>query len=101
MAQKQLRHALLTKYKKLAIKKNIDSNINIHVEQWAADSLIESYGLDMCYEILEYYFRVSETPSWKWFANNADKLYKNLQGKKEDDRIRAMLREQAKDWLGK
>lgn len=101
MAQKQLRHALLTKYKKLAIEKNIDSNINIHVEQWAADSLIESYGLDMCYEILEYYFRVSETPSWKWFANNADKLYKNLQGKKEDDRIRAMLREQAKDWLGK
>jgi hypothetical protein len=101
VAQKQLRHALLTKYKKLAIEKNIDSNINIHVEQWAADSLIESYGLDMCYEILEYYFRVSETPSWKWFANNADKLYKNLQGKKEDDRIRAMLREQAKDWLGK
>jgi hypothetical protein len=51
--------------------------------------------------MLDYYFRVSETPSWKWCANNADKLYKNLQNRKEDDRIRAVLRQQAKDWLGK
>jgi hypothetical protein len=101
VAEKQLRHALLTRYKKLAIFNNINTNINIHVEQWAADSLIESYGLDMCYEMLDYYFRISETPSWKWFANNADKLYKNLQGKKEDDRIRSELRKQAKEWLDK
>ena len=99
MAEKQLRHALLTRYKKLAVSHSIDFNINIHVEQWAADSLIESYGLDMCYELLDYYFRISETPSWKWFANNADKLYKNLQNKKEDDRIRELMRKQAKDWL--
>ncbi len=101
MAQRQIRHALLTRYKKLAISNSTDTNINIHVEQWAADSLIESYGLDMCYELLDYYFRISETPSWKWFANNADKLYKNLQGKKEDDRIRSELRKQAKEWLDK
>lgn len=99
MAQKQLRLALLSRYKKLAISKDVDHSINIHVEQWAADSLIESYGLDFCYEMLDYYFRISETPSWKWFANNADKLYKNLQNKKEDDRIRQVLKEQAKDWL--
>jgi hypothetical protein len=101
VAEKQLRHALLTRYKKLAIFNSIDININIHVEQWAADSLIESYGLDMCYEMLDYYFRISETPSWKWFAINADKLYKNLQGKKEDDRIRELMKQQAKDWLNK
>ena len=101
MAEKQLRHALLTRYKKLAISNNISININIHVEQWAADSLIESYGLDMCYELLDYYFRISETPSWKWFVNNADKIFKNLTARKEDARIRAVLREQAKDWLGK
>ena len=60
MAEKQLRHALLTRYKKLALSNNISININIHVEQWAADSLIESYGLDMCYELLDYYFKISE-----------------------------------------
>ena len=51
--------------------------------------------------MLDYYFRISETPSWKWFANNADKLYKNLQNKKEDDRIRELMKQQAKDWLNK
>ena len=101
MAQRQIRHALLARYKKLAISNSTDININIHVEQWAADSLIESYGLDMCYELLDYYFRISETPNWKWFANNADKLYKNLHSKKEDDRIRSELRKQAKEWLDK
>ncbi len=101
MVEKKYRFALLTRFKKLATQKNIDTNINIHIEQWAADSLIESYTLEKCYEMLDYYFRVSETPSWKWFANNADKLYKNLQNKKEDDRIRAVLRQQAKDWLEK
>jgi len=57
--------------------------------------------LDTCYELLDYYFRISETPSWKWFANNADKLYKNLHSKKEDDRIRSILKEQAREWLNK
>lgn len=99
MAQKQLRYALITKYKKLAISKNIDATMNIYAEQWAADSLVDSYGLDTCYEMLDYYFRISETPSWKWFTNNADKLYKNLKNKKEDDRMRQLLKEQAKDWL--
>lgn len=101
MADKKLRHALLSRYKKLAVSRNIDYNINIHVEQWAADSLIESYTLDICYELLDYYFKISEIPSWKWFVNNADKLYKNLQNKKEDDRIRELMKQQAKDWLNK
>ena len=99
MAEKKYRFALLTRYQKLCVAKYSDCTINIHVEQWAADSLIESYGLDTCYELLDYYFRISETPSWKWFANNAEKLFKNLQAKKEDDRIRSLLKEQAKDWL--
>ena len=99
MADKKYRFALLTRFKKLCSTKDIDCTMNIYAEQWAADALIDSYTLDMCYEMLEYYFRVSETPSWKWFINNADKLYKNLQAKKEDDRIRSVLKEQAKDWL--
>ncbi|MFZ9241644.1 MAG: hypothetical protein ACO295_00425 [Sediminibacterium sp.] len=101
MAEKKHRHSLLSRYKKLCKQNNISESINIYVEQWAADSLIESYGLDSCYEMLEYYFKVSETPSWKWFVNNAEKVHKNLTGKKEDDRIRELLRKQAKEWLNK
>lgn len=101
MVEKKFRHALLSRYKKLSKQKNIEVNINIYVEQWAADSLIESYGLETCYEMLDYYFYVSDFPSWKWFANNADKIYKNLTARKEDDRIRSLMREQAKRWLEK
>jgi hypothetical protein len=101
MVDKKYRFALITRFKKFASEKGISVNINIYAEQWAADALIESYGLDMCYEMLEYYFKVSESPSWTWFAYNADKVYKNLTGKKEDDRIREEMRQQAKVWLQK
>lgn len=101
MADRKIRYALVTRFKKLASQKDMVVNINIHIEQWASQSLIDSYGLDTCYDMLDYYFEVSETPDWKWFVNNADKIFKNLTARKEDARIRAMLREQAKDWLGK
>ena len=101
MADRKIRYALVTRFKKLASQKDMVVNINIHIEQWASQSLIDSYGLDPCYDMLDYYFEVSETPDWKWFVNNADKIFKNLTVRKEDARIRAVLREQAKDWLGK
>ena len=99
MVERKFRHMLLSRYKKLANEHKIDTNINSHVEQWAADSLIESYTLDTCYEMLDYYFRVSDFPSWKWFSHNAEKIYKNLQNKKEDDRMRELMRKKAKEWL--
>jgi hypothetical protein len=101
VVDKKYRFALITRFKKFASEKGISVNINIYAEQWAADALIESYGLDMCYEMLEYYFKVSETPSWTWFSYNADRVYKNLTGKKEDDRIREEMRKQARVWLEK
>lgn len=101
MVDKKYRFALITRFKKFASEKSIAVNINIYAEQWAADALIESYGSDMCYEMLEYYFKVSESPNWTWFAYNADKVYKNLTNKKEDDRIREEMRQQAKVWLQK
>lgn len=101
MAERKFRHALISRYKKLAKQQGINEVINYNTEQWASDSLIESYTLETCYEMLEYYFSVSETTSWRWFANNADKIYKNLTARKEDDRIRSLMREKAKEWLGK
>jgi hypothetical protein len=71
----------------------------MHVEQWAADSLIQSYTLQGCYDLVEYYFAVSASPTWKWFAYNADKIYSAKKLKAEDDRVRAIMREQAKEWL--
>jgi hypothetical protein len=99
VTNKQQKFALLTKFRKRLKDKGLDDTMNMHVEQWAADSLIQSYTLQGCYDLIEYYFAVSASPTWKWFAYNADKIYSAKQLKAEDDRVRAIMREQAKEWL--
>lgn len=99
MTNKQQKFALLTKFRKRLKDKGLDDTMNMHVEQWAADSLIQSYTLQGCYDLVEYYFAVSASPTWKWFAYNADKIYSAKKLKAEDDRVRAIMREQAKEWL--
>jgi hypothetical protein len=99
VTNKQQKFALLTKFRKRLKDKGLDDTMNMHVEQWAADSLIQSYTLQGCYDLIEYYFAVSASPTWKWFAYNADKIYSAKKLKAEDDRVRAIMREQAKEWL--
>lgn len=102
MADKKDRFALISKYKKLIKEKNlIEENINIHIQQWAADSLIESYGIEQSYNLIEYYVGVSASPTWKWLVENAHKVYDAKKIKEEDDATRLLLREQAKEWLNK
>jgi hypothetical protein len=102
MSEKKDRFALISKYKSLSKQRGLqEENINIHAQQWAADALIESYGVEECYDLLEYYLSVSASPSWKWFVNNADKVYDSKRIKKEDEATRKLLREQAKEWLNR
>lgn len=102
MSEKKDRFALISRYKKLAKEKtNRDENINIHSQQWAADALIESYGVEQCYDLIQYYVNVSASPTWKWFANNADKVYDAKKAKEKDDEDRKVLRQQAKEWLSR
>ena len=100
MAERKDRMALLSRYKKLHLAKyEVKSTININVEQWAADALIESYGLQKCYDLLDYYFRVSPNPSWAYFAYNAEKIVKAIDDLKKDNEERKVRRELAKKWL--
>ena len=73
--------------------------LNLNVEQWAADALIESYGLQQCYDLLEYYFSVAQTPSWKYFANYADNIIMSREQIKKDQEERSERRKQAREWL--
>lgn len=99
MTNKQQKFALLSRFKKHLKDKNLDDSMNLYAEQWTADALIQSYTLQGCYDLIEYYFTVSASPTWKWFAYNAEKVYKAKRDKEEDDRVRELLRKQAKDWL--
>ena len=95
----QEKHIFISEFQKLLKEKGLDSTLNRYKEQYAAQELVNSYTLDGCYELMNYYFEVSMSPSWVWFKNNADKIYKAKNIRDEDYRVRKILREQAKDWL--
>ena len=64
MADRKDRMALLSRYNKLHLQRyEQKSNLNLNVEQWASDALVESYGLKDCYDLLDYYFSVAQEPS--------------------------------------
>lgn len=100
MAERKDRMALLSRYSKHHTARYENKPmLNLNVEQWAADALIESYGIQTCYDLLQYYFEVSSTPNWKYFANYADKLYYARIDKELDDKERKERRAMARKWL--
>jgi hypothetical protein len=100
MAERKDRMALLSRYSKLhAAKYNERPNLNLNVEQWAADALIESYGMEFCYDLLQYYFDVSQSPAWKYFANYADKIQDSRSNYEQDLQERIQRRRMAREWL--
>ena len=100
MAERKDRMALLSRYAKYhTAKYESKPSLNLNVEQWAADGLIESYTISGCYDILEYYFKVAETPSWNHFAYNAEKILQAKKDKAKDNEERTERRRLAKEWL--
>ncbi len=100
MAERKDRMALLSRYSKHhTAKYEKKPSLNLNVEQWASDALIESYGIGQCYDILEYYFNVSLSPSWNYFAYNAEKILQAKLDKDQDNKERAERRIMAKEWL--
>jgi hypothetical protein len=100
MAERKDRMALLSRYSKYhTARYEQKPSLNLNVEQWASDALVESYGLQGCYDILEYYFKVSSTPSWSYFAYNAEKILQAQRDKVQDEIDRAERRQLARKWL--
>ena len=92
--------ALLSRFDKhYKFKLEQKPQYNKWVEQWSADALIESYGLDKCYELLEYYFDITPNPSWNHFAYIADDILERIQEQEKDLNERQKRREKAKEWL--
>ena len=100
MAARKDRMALLSRYSKYhTARYEQKPSLNLNVEQWASDALIESYGLPACYDILEYYFSVAQSPTWNYFAYNAEKILQAKQDKDKDNQERLERRKKAKEWL--
>ena len=100
MAERKDRMALLSRYSKLhTIRYEQKPSLNLNVEQWSSDALIESYGIGKCYDLLDYYFSISSSPSWNYFAYNTEKILQAKLDKVRDDEERAERRRMAKEWL--
>jgi len=100
VAERKDRMALLSRYNKLYLQRyEQKSNLNLNVEQWASDALVESYGLPACYDLLDYYFSISQDPTWNFFAYNAEKILNGKLDKEQDDKERTERRAKAKEWL--
>ena len=100
MAERKDRMALLSRYSKLHTQKyEVKPLLNLNVEQWAADALIESYTLQYCYDLLQYYFDVAQKPAWKYFANYAHEIINKRDLYEQDQLERLQRREAAKKWL--
>jgi hypothetical protein len=100
MAERKDRMALLSRYSKLhTAKYEQKPSLNLNVEQWASDALVESYGISKCYDLLEYYFSVAQEPSWNYFTYNAEKILNSKIDKEQDDKDRLERRRLAKEWL--
>ena len=100
MADRKDRMALLSRYNKLHLQRyEQKSNLNLNVEQWAADALVESYGLSACYDLLEYYFEIAQNPTWNFFAYNAQEILNGRMAIEQDLKERAVRRKLAREWL--
>ena len=100
MAERKDRMALLSRYQKLYTEKYGEKPIvNLNVEQWSADALIESFGMAACYDLLQYYFNVAVKPDWKYFANYTTDIINSREQNVKDTRERLERRRLAKKWL--
>lgn len=100
MTDKQKRLALLSRFDKhYKFKLGQTPRYNKWVEQWSANALIDSYGMEVCYELLEYYFEVTENPTWNHFSYIANDILEAKEQYAKDIKERAERREKAKEWL--
>ena len=100
MADRKDRMALLSRYSKLhTAKYEQKPSLNLNVEQWAADALIESYTFSGCYDLLQYYFSIAQEPSWNYFAYNAEKILNGKLDIEQDIKERTERRKLARRWL--
>lgn len=100
MAERKFRMALLSRYARHhKIRYGTRPDMNMNKEQWAADALIESYGLTDCYDLLEYYFDTASSPNWNFFAYSADRIIESKKRLEEDLKEREQRKRMAKEWL--
>lgn len=100
MAERAKRLAVINYFAKgfhsLTAKKLV---VNRNKEQWAADNLLESYGKDDLYAMIDRYLATNDTPTWRGFTFAADEIYDTLKAEAEDRRQRELAKKRFREWI--
>lgn len=73
--------------------------INRNKEQWAADNLLESYGKEDLYAVMDRYLATCDTPTWRDFTYVVDEIYDTMKAEAEDRRQRELAKNRFKEWI--
>jgi CTP:phosphocholine cytidylyltransferase-like protein len=100
MAERKARLGVISYFKKIQkLTTGRSETINIYSAQWAADALVESYTYDGTKALVDRYFKVSQSPSWKTFVYNSEKIYDEFVAEKEDREKRLIMKQRVAAWL--
>lgn len=97
MADRKAAHVLISNFEKRQRQAGRTELINRYSERWTADSLLESMSTSELNEAMDYYFRITKTPTWKSFALNATKLLKAKRDIDNDKKVREIQRAKMKE----
>lgn len=98
-------YAFLSYYAKLYKELyGIAPTINKYKEKWAASSILDDYGKETAYKVLEYYFKMKkENHPLTWLYNNFDILLDRINDQNKDEELRKERRKQTallrQEWL--
>lgn len=73
--------------------------MNKYSAQWDADALIDSYEMEPLKKMIDRYFKISDSPSWKGFCRDAQKVWEGQAIEALDEANRKILKERAKEWM--
>lgn len=73
--------------------------LNLNREKWAAGDLIDSYGYDRVFEMIDYYLHNSTNKSWRNFCNKAQSVYDNMESDAADAEARRVMKQRAREWM--
>lgn len=69
---------------------------NSHKERWVFKDMLNDFSYDRCWEIIEYYFKLTRKHDVQWLAYNYDKIDHELTLREKEREIRNKMLESTK-----
>lgn len=72
--------------------------INRATAKWTARDLVESYGVETCHKVIDWYAKVQRSPEWKHFVRTFELCLSEMTIYQRDIEVRRKNRAIANEW---